>query len=89
MAKYVGIEALKKGYKLAFVHIDDLVARLISAKGDGIYFNVLKNFLTLNLLIIDEVGFKKISISYVDEFFEVVRMWYETFVNNIDNKEAF
>jgi len=86
LAKYVGIEALKKGYKLAFVHIDDLVARLISAKGDGIYFNVLKNFLTLNLLIIDEVGFKKISISYVDEFFEVVRMWYETFVNNIDNK---
>ena len=30
-----------------------------------------------DLLIIDEVGFKKIPLSYVDEFFEIIRRRYE------------
>jgi DNA replication protein DnaC len=30
------------------------------------------------LLIIDEVGFKKIPLNYVDEFFEIIRQRYET-----------
>lgn len=28
-------------------------------------------------MIIDEVGFKKIPLSYVDEFFEIIRRRYE------------
>jgi len=78
LANAIGIEALKKGYKVLFIHANDLVARLISAKGDGTYFTILKDFLSVDLLIIDEVGFKKIPLSHVDEFFEVVRRRYET-----------
>ena len=38
---------------------------------------ILPDFLSVDLLIIDEVGFKKIPLSHVDEFFEVVRRRYE------------
>ncbi len=55
-----------------------MVARLVAAKGDGSYFSVLKQFLHVDLLIIDEIGFKKIPLNYVDEFFEIIRQRYET-----------
>lgn len=78
LANAIGIEALKKGYKVLFIHANDMVARLVAAKGDGSYFTVLKQFLQVDLLIIDEVGFKKIPLNYVDEFFEIIRQRYET-----------
>ncbi len=78
LANAIGIEALKKGYKVLFIHANDMVARLTAAKGDGSYFTVLNQFLHVDLLIIDEVGFKKIPLSYVDEFFEIIRHRYET-----------
>jgi len=77
LANAIGIEALKKGYKVLFIHANDMVAKLIAAKGDGSYFSVLKQFLGVDLLIIDEVGFKKIPLNYVDEFFEIIRQRYE------------
>ncbi|MDK2922373.1 MAG: hypothetical protein PWR24_1930, partial [Desulfonauticus sp.] len=73
LANAIGIEALKKGYKVFFIHANDMVSRLVAAKGDGSYFTVLKQFLQVDLLIIDEVGFKKIPLNYVDEFFEIIR----------------
>lgn len=78
LANAIGIEALKKGYKVLFIHANDMVAKLTAAKGDGSYFTVLNQFLGVDLLIIDEVGFKKIPLSYVDEFFEIIRRRYET-----------
>ncbi len=78
LANAIGIEALKKGYKVLFIHANDMVSRLVAAKGDGSYFTVLKQFLQVDLLIIDEVGFKKIPLNYVDEFFEIIRQRYET-----------
>jgi len=77
LATALGIEALKKGYKVLFIHANDMVMKLVSAKGDGSYFSILKQFLGVDLLIIDEVGFKKIPLNYVDEFFEIIRQRYE------------
>lgn len=77
LANAIGLEALKKGYKVLFTHSNDMVNKLISSKGDGSYFTVLRELLNVDLLIIDEVGFKKITLNYVDEFFEVIRRRYE------------
>jgi len=63
---------------VVFIHANYIVARLVAAKGDGGYFTVLKKFLRVDLLIIDEVGFKKILLNYVDEFFEIIRQRYKT-----------
>jgi DNA replication protein DnaC len=78
LANAIGIEALKQGYKVLFIHTNDLILKLISARGDGTYKIVLNQILSADLLIIDEVGFKKIQLNYVDEFFEVIRRRYET-----------
>lgn len=78
LANAIGVEAIKKGYKVLFAHANDIVAKLVSSKGDGTYAAVMKEYMAADLLIIDEVGFKKIPLSYVDEFFEIIRRRYET-----------
>jgi len=75
LANALGIEALKQGYKVLMLHTTELIDRLIQSKGDGTYVNILKELLNADLLIIDEVGFKKIQS--VDEFFEIIRRRYE------------
>jgi len=77
LANAIGLEALKKGYKVLFIHANDMVSKLVSSRGDGSYFKVLKEFLSVDVLIIDEVGFKKIPLNHVDEFFEIIRRRYE------------
>jgi len=77
LANAIGLEALKKGHKVLFAHANDMVSKLSSSKGDGSYFSVLKDYLNVDLLIIDEVGFKKIALNHVDEFFEIIRQRYE------------
>ena len=37
----------------------------MSARGDGTYYAVLKDLLNVDLLIIDEIGFKKIPYNSV------------------------
>ncbi len=71
----LGLEALKQGYKVVFTHCSELVEKLYEAKGIGSYYQTLKNYIDCDLLIIDELGFKKIN--YVDEFFEIIRKRYE------------
>ncbi|MDK2792153.1 MAG: hypothetical protein PWQ25_1016 [Deferribacteres bacterium] len=77
LANAIGLEALKMGYKVLFVHSNDLLSKLITAKGEGTYYEYVKELMVVDLLIIDEVGFKKIVANYVDEFFEIVRRRYE------------
>lgn len=45
---------------MLFVHAYDLILKLVYAKGDGTYYEFIKELLSIDLLIIDEVGFKKI-----------------------------
>jgi DNA replication protein DnaC len=77
LANAIGLEAVKKGYKVLFIHASDVVSKLVASKGDGTYGTVMKDLMSVDLLIIDEVGFKKIALSFVDEFFEIIRRRYE------------
>lgn len=77
LANALGIEAIKMGYKVLFVQANDLLLKLVSSRGDGTYYELMKELTTVDLLIIDEVGFKKVTANYVDEFFEIIRRRYE------------
>ena len=61
LANSIGIEAIKAGYKVIFVHTSEMLEKLFLSKGDGSYHTTLKSYLDADLLIIDELGFKKIS----------------------------
>ncbi|AWB10200.1 IstB-like ATP binding protein [Thermodesulfobium acidiphilum] len=57
--------------KVIMIHTSDLLNKLLIAKKDGTYYNTLKELLDVYLLIIDEIGFKRIDTNAVDEFFEI------------------
>lgn len=77
LANAIGMEAIKQGYKVIFIHVNDLIDRLYASKADGTYQHTLKSFLTTDLLILDELGFKKIPSAGLDDFFEIIRCRYE------------
>jgi len=55
-----------------------LIDQLHRSKADGSYQKLLSKLSKLNLLILDEVGFKKFPQNGIDDFFEVIRQRYES-----------
>ena len=77
IANAIGLEAIKQGYTVLFLHINDLIEKINCAKAEGT-INLLMNLLqNTDLIILDELGFKKLPIDSIDGFFEVIRKRYE------------
>jgi DNA replication protein DnaC len=77
LANALGLEAIKKGYKVMFLHINDLIDKMNTAKADGTKYQLLNELTNSDLIILDEIGFKKIPQESIDDFFEVIRKRYE------------
>lgn len=77
LANAIGLEALKKGYKVLFTHANEVIDRLHTSRADGSYRSALNKILSADLLIIDELGFKKVAANGIDDFFEIIRQRYE------------
>ncbi|MEO1263567.1 MAG: ATP-binding protein, partial [Bacteroidota bacterium] len=78
LANAIGLEALNKGHKVLFAHANGLMDRITAARADGSHRRILSNILNTDLLIIDELGFRKIPQQALDDFFEIIRSRYET-----------
>ena len=78
IANALGLEALKKGYQVIFTHANNLIDQLHRSKADGKYQSMLSKINRIDLLIIDELGFRKIPQNGLDDFFEIIRGRYET-----------
>jgi len=78
LANAIGLEALKKGLNVLFIHANALIDQLQRSKADGKYPSMLKKISNVDLLVIDEVGFKKFPQNGIDDFFEIIRLRYET-----------
>ncbi len=78
LANAIGLEALKQGYNVLFLHINDLIDKLNAAKADGSYSHLMNLLTATDLLILDELGFKKIPAEFIDGVFEVIRKRYES-----------
>lgn len=77
LANAIGLEAIKQGYKVIFLHINDLIEKINVAKADGTINAFMNMILNADLLILDELGFKKLPADSIDGFFEVIRKRYE------------
>ncbi|MCP3966928.1 MAG: ATP-binding protein [Lentisphaerae bacterium] len=77
LANALGLEILRQGMKAQFLHATELIDLLLVARGNGSYSSIMKKLLELDCLIIDELGFKSMPKSSVDEFFEIIRRRYE------------
>jgi DNA replication protein DnaC len=78
LANAIGIEAIKMGYKVLFLHINDLIEKINIAKADGTKNQLMNELMNADLVILDELGFKKLPSDAIDDFFEVIRKRYET-----------
>lgn len=73
----IGIKALMKGYKVIFTSVSEMLNNLNASKADNSYYQKIKYYLTNDLLILDELGFKKIPNYSADDFFEIISRKYE------------
>ena len=77
LATALGIQALNKHYKVLFTSVADMLQQLHMAKADNSYYKKLKEYTQVDLLILDELGFKKLPSYAADDFFEVIDKRYE------------
>jgi DNA replication protein DnaC len=78
LAHAIGLEAIKKGKKVLFVHANEMMEKLYASRADGSFHYTMQKYLKPDLLIIDELGFKKMPQHAMDDFFEIIRQRYET-----------
>lgn len=73
----VGIKALMKGFKVLFVPVSEMLQALNASKADNSYWQKISYYLSFDLLILDELGFRKLPSYSADDFFEIVSKRYE------------
>ncbi len=73
----LGLQALKKGYKVLFTSVSEMLNALHASKADNSYYQKIQHYLTPDLLILDELGFKKLPEYHVNDFFEIISKRYE------------
>ena len=73
----IEIKALQQGYKVIFTTVSDMMSALFESKADNSYAQKLKYYLSCDLLILDELGFRKLNEHIVDQFYEIISQRYE------------
>jgi len=70
-------KALLKGHKVLFTPVAEMLHNLNAAKADNSYYQKVNYYLNIDLLILDELGFKKLPGYSADDFFEIISKRYE------------
>ena len=81
--------ALLKGYKVLFTPVPEMLHNLNAAKADNSYYQKVNFYLMPDLLILDELGFKKLPGYSADDFFEIISKRYEQGSVIITTNKAF
>lgn len=85
----IGIKALSKGHKVLFTTASEMLQCLHFSKADNTFYKKLDYYLNFDLLIIDELGFKKLPSHSVDDFFEIISKRYERASTIITSNKEF
>lgn len=89
LAIAIGLNALAKGFKVLFTGVGEMLDQLHMAKADNSYYKKLKDYLSPDLLILDELGFKALPDYAADDFFEVASKRYEQGACMITTNKSF
>ena len=85
----LGLKALLKEKKVFFTTISDMLYKLHISKADNSYYKKLEEYLSPDLLIMDELGFKKIPDYSGSDFFDVISKRYEKGSSIITTNKSF
>lgn len=74
----LAMKALAKEYTIYFTTVSDMLYDMHISKADNSYSKLLKRLISYDLLILDELGFKKLPTYSSDDFFNVISKRYES-----------
>lgn len=77
LAIAIGLKAVALGYRVLFTTANEMLEELYISRADNSYQQKLKNYVNVDLLIIDELGLRKFNQSSVDDFYEIISKRYE------------
>ncbi|MHC2995697.1 MAG: ATP-binding protein [Candidatus Atribacteria bacterium] len=73
----IAIKALIKGYKVLFTPVSEMLHNINASRADNSYYQKVDYYLKPELLILDELGFKRLPDYSDDDFFEIISKRYE------------
>ena len=85
----IGIRALMKGFKVYFTSVAEMLQNLNASRADNSYYQKVAFYLAPELLILDELGFKKLPGYSADDFFDIISKRYEKGSVIITTNKAF
>jgi len=85
----IGINAIDQGYAVLFTPLSDMLEDLYMSRADNSFRQKLKKYVQPDLLIVDELGLKKLNQTSVDDFYDVVSKRYEAKSTIITTNKPF
>lgn len=73
----LGLAALGYGYTVLFTSVWNMITTLEQSRADMSYHKKVQTYVKPDLLILDELGYKSMAESTVEDFFEIVSKRYE------------
>lgn len=77
LAISLGLRAVAQGYSVLFTTVNNMLEDLYMSRADNSFMQKLKTYTSPDLLILDELGLKKLNQNSVDDFYEIVSKRYE------------
>ncbi len=77
LAQALAHEAIKHGYRALFQPTHALLASLHAGRADGSYHKMLKRFIQIDVLVLDDFGLVPLSQSAIEDLYEIIRERYE------------
>lgn len=77
LATALAIKALGQEKRVIFTSVSDMLLHLHASKADNSYYKKLQEYLAPDLLVLDELGFKRLPDYSVKDFFDVIAKRYE------------
>ncbi len=73
----LALQALGRGKTVLFTSVWDMINQLQQSRADYSYAKKIQSYLKPDLLILDELGYRSMAESTVEDFFEIVSRRYE------------
>lgn len=89
LAIAIGVKAVLQGYTVLFTTLSDMLDQLYTSRVDNSFHRRLSTYIQPDLLIIDELGLRKLNQTSVDDFYEVVSKRYEAKSTIITSNKEF
>ncbi|MFZ5354618.1 MAG: IS21-like element helper ATPase IstB [Bacillota bacterium] len=89
LAISIGIKAVTQGYTVLFATLSDMLEDLYMSRADNSFQQRIRRYSQPDLLIIDELGLRKLNQTSVDDFYEVIAKRYEQRSTIITSNKTF